>query len=80
MNEEMFKKLKDAKSAEEMIAIAKEYGKEMTKEEAEEILAFSGAQGELDDDALDSVAGGMNIPSWLKSYGPNAVNLMKFLF
>ena len=80
MNEEMFEKLKGAKSAEEMIAIAKEYGKEMTKEEAEEILAFSSTEGELDDDALDSVAGGMNMPSWLKSFGPEAMSLLNFLF
>ena len=80
MNEEMFEKLKDAKTAEEMIAIAKEYGKEMTKEQADEMVSFASAQGELSDDDLDSVAGGISMPGWLKSYGPDALKLLKYLF
>ena len=78
MNEEMFEKLKGVKTADEMTAIAKEYGKEMTKEQAEEILALSGTQGELDDDDLDNVAGGINLPSWMKV--TDVLDLLKFLF
>ena len=80
MTEEMFKKLQEAKTAEEMIAIAKEYGKELTKEQAEEMLAPADAQGELSDDDLDSVAGGINMPGWAKQYGPDALKLLKYLF
>ena len=78
MNEEMLAKLQKAKTADEMTAIAKEYGKEMTKEQAEEILALSDTQGELDDDDLDNVAGGINMPSWMKS--SDVLELLKFLF
>ena len=80
MTEEMFKKLTGAKTAEEMIAIAKEYGKELTKEQAEEMLKPVDTDGELDDDALDSVAGGINMPDWAKKYGPDALKLLKYLF
>lgn len=80
MNEEMFKKLKEAKTADELIAIAKEYGKELTKEHAEEMLNHSDASGELSDDDLDSVAGGINMPGWMKKYGPDALNFLKYLF
>ncbi len=80
MNEEMFQKLKTAKSAEEMIAVAREYGKELTKEQAEEMLAFENADGELSDDDLDNVAGGIDVPDWVKKYGPEALKLMQYLF
>ncbi len=57
MNEEMIAKLKKAKSAEDVIAIAKEYGKELAIEQAKALLdRVKGA--ELSDDALGAVAGG----------------------
>ena len=80
MNEEMFKKLKAAKSAEEMIAVAREYGKELTKEQAEEMLTLANEGNELSDDELDEVAGGINVPDWVKKYGPEVLKLMKYLF
>ena len=80
MNEEMLKKLTEAKTAEELIAIAKEYGKELTKEQADEMLKPADTEGELSDDDLDSVAGGINMPDWAKKYGPDALKLLKFLF
>ncbi len=59
MNEEMIAKLQKAKTVEEIIAIAKEYGKEVTAEKAQELLdKISSAAGELSDDALSAVAGG----------------------
>ncbi len=64
MNEEMIAKLRKAKTVEEIIAIAKEYGKEVTAEKAQELLdQFSGAADELSDDALAAVAGGIFWPS-----------------
>ena len=64
MNEEMLAKLQKAKTAEEIIAIAKEYGKEMTKEKAQELLdQLSDAAGELSDDVIAAVAGGKFWPS-----------------
>ena len=59
MNEEMLAKLKEAKSVEEIIRIAKEYGAEVTEEKAKELLTMlTEAGGELSDDALTAVAGG----------------------
>ena len=60
MNEEMLAKLQKARTVEEIIAIAKEYGKEVTAEKAQELLdKLNSAAGELSDDALAAVAGGM---------------------
>ncbi len=62
MNEEMLKKLQGAKSVEEVIAIAKEYGQEVTTEQAQELLdrlkVGGDSEGELSDDALEAAAGG----------------------
>lgn len=59
MNEEMLAKLKEAKSVEEIISIAKEYGKEVTEEKAKELLdMLTNTEGELSDEALEAVAGG----------------------
>ena len=60
MNEEMIAKLKEAKSAEDVAAIAKEYGKELALEQARAILdrVKAACAGELSDDALGAVAGG----------------------
>ena len=57
--EELIAKLKEAKSADQLIAFAKENGVEIAPEKAEELFQqLSG--GELSDDALDKVAGGNN--------------------
>ena len=56
---EMIEKAKVAKNAEELLALAKENGLEMTADEAATYFAQLNPQsGELDDDALDGVAGG----------------------
>ena len=58
MNEEILEKARQAKSAEELIALAKENGEELSEEEAAAYLAQLNKSGELSDEELDSVAGG----------------------
>ena len=55
---EQLTKAKTAKSAEELIAMAKESGIEMAEDEAKKYFAELNKQGELTDDELTSVAGG----------------------
>ena len=56
---EMIEKAKAAKSAEELLALAKENNVEMTADEAKTYFAqLNPKSGELDDDDLDNVAGG----------------------
>ena len=56
---EMIEKAKAAKSAEELLELAKASNVEMTEEEAKTYFAqLSPKSGELDDDDLDAVAGG----------------------
>ena len=58
LTSEMIEKAKAAKSAEELLALAKENGVEMTADEAATYFAqLNPKSGELDDD-LDAVAGG----------------------
>ena len=57
-NNELIEKARAAKSAEELMAIAKENGMEMTEEEAAEYFAQLHKSGELSDEELDAVAGG----------------------
>ena len=59
LNKELLSKAKEAKTPEELLALAKENGIEMTAEEAQKIFAQLHPQtGELSDDELDNVAGG----------------------
>ena len=55
---EQLTKAKAAKSAEELIALAKENGIELTEEEAKKYYAEWHKEGELADDELDNVSGG----------------------
>ncbi len=55
---EVLEKAKLAKSAEELIALAKENGAEITAEEANTYFTHLHQNGELADDELDQVAGG----------------------
>ena len=58
-NAEMIEKAKAAKSAEELLALAKENNVEMTADEVATYFAqLNPKSGELDDDDLDAVAGG----------------------
>ena len=59
MNEEMIAKAKEAKSVEELIALAKENGIELNQEDAKMYFEqLNAKKGELSDDELDAVAGG----------------------
>ena len=60
MKEEMITKAKEAKSVEELMALAKETGIELTEEDAKMYFEqFNSKKGELSDDELDNVSGGM---------------------
>ena len=58
MNEELIAKAKEAKSAEELLAMAKESGVPITEELAKECFDRMHTTGELADDELDQVGGG----------------------
>ena len=58
MNSELIAKAKEAGSAEELLAMAKENDIELTGEQAKEYYDRLHASGELSDDELDNVAGG----------------------
>ena len=58
MNQEIIAKAREAKSAEELLAMAKENDIELTGEQAKEYYDRLHATGELADDELDNVAGG----------------------
>lgn len=58
MNSELIQKAKEAKSAEELMELAKENGREFTLEQAQEYYDRLHSDGELADDELDNVSGG----------------------
>ncbi len=58
MTQEMLEKAKQAKSAEELLALAKENGIELTDERAREVFNSLYSSAELADEELDNVAGG----------------------
>ncbi len=58
MTNEMIQKAKECKSAEELLALAKDNNVEMTETEAAELFAKLHNEGELSDDELDGAAGG----------------------
>ena len=57
ITKEMLEKALECQTADELIALAKTYGFTLTKEEADAYLAEMDNM-ELDEDALDNVAGG----------------------
>ena len=57
--QELFKKLKAAKSAQELIELAKAEGAEIAPDKAEELFAKLNAEGELSDEDLEEIAGGI---------------------
>ena len=59
MNNELIAKAKQAKNPEELLALAKENGVELTEESAKSYFnQLNPKTGELADDELDNVAGG----------------------
>ena len=67
--EELIAKLKEAKSADEILALAKENGIELSEEKAKELFAELNVSGELSDDDLDKVAGGNIFDKFLEFFG-----------
>ena len=61
---ELLEKLKSAKSAEELVEMAKANGAEIPADEAEELFAKLNG-GELSEEQLDAVAGGMTYEEWV---------------
>ena len=57
-HEELILKAKNAEKAEELLALAKESGVELTKESAQAYFEQIHKSGELADDELDNVSGG----------------------
>lgn len=71
-NIEMIEKAKLAKSAEELLEVAKANGVEMTADEAKTYFAqLNPKGGELDDDDLDAVAGGAGGCNKSENYVPD---------
>ena len=59
MNNELIAKAKEAKTAEELMALAKESGEEITEESAKAYFDLLNPKtGELSDEELDNVSGG----------------------
>ncbi|MGN1103608.1 MAG: Nif11-like leader peptide family RiPP precursor [Candidatus Coproplasma sp.] len=58
LSNEMLEKAKTAKTAEELIKLAKAEGVELSEEEAAKYFAELNKAGELSDEELDNVAGG----------------------
>ncbi len=59
LNDKLLEKAKNAKTVEELAAVAKENGVELTAEEAKTYFAqINSKKGELTDDELDNVSGG----------------------
>ena len=60
LTEKQLEKIKSAKSAEEMIAFAKEEGLVLDEEKVNAMFAALPQNGELSDEQLDQVSGGRN--------------------
>ena len=58
LNQELIAKAKEVKSVEELSALLKEYGIEITEEDAKALFDAFSSDGELTDDELGAVAGG----------------------
>ena len=61
---ELIAKAKEAKSAEELLSLARENNIELTREQAKEYYDRLHATGELTDDDLEKVAGGVADEEW----------------
>lgn len=71
LNDELLAKAKEAKSAEEILTLAKENNIPLTEQEASDYFAKLNTEGELADDELNNVAGGCG-----KARDPNEVDVI----
>ena len=55
---ELLEKLQTAKSAEELVEMAKAEGAEIAPDKAEELFAKLNAEGEISEEELEAIAGG----------------------
>lgn len=62
ISKELIEKAKTAKTAEELLAMAKAENIELTEEEAAKAFAELNKTGEISDEELDNVAGGCGAP------------------
>ena len=62
VSKELLEKAKAAKSAEELLAMAKAESVELTEKQAEKAFAEFNKTGEISDEELDNVAGGCGDP------------------
>ena len=74
LTEKQLEKIKSAKSAEEMIAFAKEEGLVLDEEKVNAMFAALPQNGELSDEQLEQVSGGL-VPAMLREHaiGPTVV-------
>ena len=63
---ELLEKFKAAKSVEELVEMAKANGTEIAPDKAEELFAKLNAQGELSDEDLEKIAGGLYLYDHLR--------------
>ena len=73
ISKELFEKAKQAKSAEELLELAKAENIELTAEQAKEYFATIHASGELSDEELDNVAGGCGGPDYKYDIGDSVL-------
>ena len=65
---EQLTKAKQAKSAEELLTLAKESGMDLSEEQAKKAFAALNQQGELSDEELEQVAGGSWPWDWIEDF------------
>lgn len=70
LTQEFIEKVKKAKSAEELVALAKENGLEIPQDKANTLFAQLKGSAELSDEDLSAVAGGYN--RWWEWYSNDA--------
>ena len=81
ISKELIEKAKTAKTAEELLQMAKAEHIELTEEEAVNAFAELNKSGELSDEELDNVAGGCGEPDYKYYVGDNVLIYgMKFSY
>ena len=73
ISKELIEKAKTAKSAEELLAMAKAENIELTEEQAAKAFAELNKTGELSDEELDNVAGGCGGPDYKYNIGDSVL-------